>query len=132
VETFWLIVGIIYLGLAIFYFYLAYRSQRKVTLESLKIDKLPPGTFMPKSSAALEVYSNGVITDVRSAGSKSIIEYSNYLIERVQQHLNKSIFPSIKEYLDETSRINTKGFIVAGVLSLIAAIIAFLVAFLVL
>jgi len=131
----WLILGIVYLVLTGFYSYLAHKSRRKVALKNLQIKKSTAEPFMPKN-ATLEVKvtidSEGVHRDVRSAGSGPIIDYSNYLADSVQQHLNDSIFPSIKEYLDETSRINTRGFVVAGVLSLIAAIIAFLIAFLVL
>ena len=131
----WLILGIVYLVLTGFYSYLAYKSRRKVALKNLQTKKSTAEPFMPKN-AALEVKvtmdSEGVHRDVRSAGSGPIIDYSNYLADSVQQHLNDSIFPSIKEYLDETSRINTRGFVVAGVLSLIAATIAFLIAFLVL
>ena len=134
-KILWLIIGIIYLVLAIPYFYLAYKARQKVSLKNIEIDKLPLEPFMPKN-AALEVKvtmdSEGVHRDVRSAGSKPIIDYANYLADSVRKHLNQVIFPSVKEYLDETSRINTRGFIVAGVLSVIAAIIAFLIAFLVL
>jgi len=91
---------------------------------------------MPKEGTALEVkvevHPNRVDREVRSAGSKPIIDYFNYLIDGVQQHLNRLVFPNIKTYLDETSRINTKGFIVAGVLSLVAACLAFCSAFLIL
>ena len=88
---------------------------------------------MPKGGAALEVkvevHSNRVDREVRSAGSKPIIDYLNHLRERVQQHINRSIIPRVEEYVNETSRISTRGFMVAGVLSLVAATVAFLAAF---
>jgi len=134
-KILWLILCIIYLALAGFYFYLAYKSRQKVVLKNLQITKSTAEPFMPKNAAfeaKVTIDSEGVHHDVRSAGSKPIIDYSNYLADSVQQHLNQSILPSIKDYLDETSRINTSGFIVAGSLSLVAAILAFLSAFLIL
>ena len=127
-----IIIGIFYLVLTGLYSYLAYKSRRKVALKNLQIKKSTAESFMPKN-AALEVKvtmdSEGMKRDVRSAGSGPIIDYSNYLTDSVQQHLNQSIFPTIKDYLDETSRINTKGFIIAGALSLVATALAFCSAF---
>lgn len=132
-ETFWLLVGVIYFVLACFYFYLAYKSLRKVTLKNLQIDKLNAEPFMPKRNAGFEVIrtlgSNGEKTEVRSPVFVEMIKNSNYIIEKVQQHFNQSIFPSIKDYLDETSKINTRGFIIAGIISLIATSLAFCSAF---
>ena len=126
-------VGIIYIALAIPYFYLAHKARQKVNLENLQIDELPEEPFIPKGGAALEVkvevHSNRVDREVRSVGSKPIIDYLNYLRERVQQHINRSIIPKVEEYVNETSQISTRGFIVAGVLSVVAATVAFLAAF---
>jgi len=132
----WLIIGIIYFVLAIPYFYLAYKAKQKVSLKDIQIDRLSVEPFMPTSGSGLEVTTtigpNGVRSGIRSPVFKPIIDHANYIADSVQKHLNQFIFPRVKEYLDETSQINTSGFIVAGVLSLIAAIIAFLIAFLVL
>jgi len=136
VKILWIVVGIVYFAIALSYFYLAWKARQKIRLKNLELDKLPVESFIPKGSSALEVRvearPNGVHREVRSAGSEAIIEGINYVIDAVQKHLNRFTFPSIEKYLDETSRINTRGFIVAGMLSLIAATIAFLTAFLVL
>jgi len=91
---------------------------------------------MPQRNTAFEVRAemgtNGMRSEIRSPVFKPIIDHANYIADSVQKHLNQFIFPRVKEYLDETSKINTRGFIVAGVLSIIAAIIAFLIAFLIL
>jgi hypothetical protein len=135
-KILWLIIGIIYLVLAIPYFYLAYKARQKVSLKDIQIDRLPVEPFMPKGNTGLEVHTEigakGVRSEIRSQVFRPIIDHANYIADSVQTHLNQFIFPRVKEYLDDTSRINTRGFIVAGVLSVIAAIIAFLIAFLVL
>ena len=135
-KILWLIIGIIYLVLSIPYFYLAYKAKQKVSLEDIQIDRLPVEPFMPRGNTGLEVRTeigaDGVRSEIRSPVFKPIIDHANYIADSVQTHLNQFIFPKVKEYLDETSQINTRGFIVAGVLSVIAAIIAFLIAFFVL
>ncbi len=112
-KILWIVVGIVYFALALSYFYLAWKSRQKVRLKNIQIDRLPLGPSVPKGSVALE-------------------DYANYLADSVQKHLNRFTFPTIEKYLDETSRINTRGFIIAGVLSLLAATLAFLSAFLIL
>jgi len=136
-KILWLVIGVIYLVLAIPYFYLAYKANQKVSLKDIQIDKMPVEPFIPKGSTGLEVHAEigtgGIMrSEIRSQVFKTIIDHANYIADSIQTHLNQFIFPRVKDYLDETSRINTRGFLVAGVLSAIAAIIAFLIAFLVL
>ena len=129
----WLIIGIIYLALSVPYFWLAWKARQKVRLKNIQLDRLSEEPFIPKGNVGLSVTArideNGFHSDIKSHAFKPLIAFSNSLAEGVEKHLNNFIFPRLKQYLDETSRINTTGFIVAGVLSVIAAIIAFLIAF---
>ena len=131
----WLIIGIIYSALSVPYFWLAWKARQKVSLKNIQLDRLSEKPFIPKGNVGLSVTAtideNGFHSAIKSHTFKPLIAFSNSLAEGVEKHLNSFIFPRLKQYLDETSLINTTGFIVAGVLSVIASIIAFLIAFLV-
>jgi len=135
-KIWWLIVGIVNLVLAGYYFYLVWKSRQKISLKDIQIDRLPIEPFMPRGNAALEVKAvigpSGTSREVRSPVFEPIINHANKIADNVQKHLNESIFPDIKKYLDDTSRVNSNGFLVAGTLSLVAAIVAFLSAVLIL
>ena len=61
-----------------------------------------------------------------------IVKHFNKQLIKFQDYMNKTTLPKLQEYIDNTHKINMTGYIVAGVVSLIATITAFLSAFLIL
>ncbi|MBM4432947.1 MAG: hypothetical protein FJ025_03005, partial [Chloroflexi bacterium] len=96
-NIWWLIIGIIYIALAIPYFHLARKARQKIDIKNFQINKMSGERFMPTGNAALEVNmtldQHGISSEIRSASLKIIVDYANQLIDNVQHHLNHVILP---------------------------------------
>ena len=132
----WIIIGVIYLIITVISFALACRSLKKQSLDEIQLDELPTEPYEPKKNTGFYVsttITNGKLeSEFRSQVFVDIIGHFNKQIKKFQDYINKATLPKLQEYIDNTSKINMTGYIVAGILSLIATILAFLSAFLVL
>ena len=132
----WIIVGIIYLIIAVISFVLACKSRKKQNLDEIQLDELPTEPYEPRKNTGVYIsttVTNGKLeSEFRSQVFVDIIGHFNKQIKRFQNYINKATLPKLQEYIDNTSKINMTGYIVAGTLSLIATILAFLSAFLIL
>jgi len=132
----WVIVGIIYLIIAVISFVLACKSRKKQNLDGIKLDELPTEPYEPKINAGMHIKTtikNGKSeSEFRSQVFVDIIGHFNKQINKFQDYINKATLPKLQEYIDNTSKINMTGYIVAGILSLIATVLAFCSAFLIL
>ena len=132
----WIIVGVIYLIIAVVSFVLACKSRRKQNLGEIKLDELPTGPYEPKKNTGMSIHTtitNGKLeSEFRSQVFVDIIGHFNKQIKKFQDYINKATLPKLQEYIDNTSKVSMTGYIVAGIVSLIATILAFLSAFLIL
>ena len=132
----WIIIGAIYLIMAIISFVLACKSRRKQNLDKIQLDELPTEPYEPKKNTGFYVSTTltngGLKSEFRSQVFVDIVGHFNKQIKRFQDYINKATLPKLQEYIDNTSKINMTGYTVAGILSLIATILAFLSAFLIL
>ena len=135
-EVVWIVIGIFYLIFTVVSFVLACKSRKKQNLDEIKLDELPTEPYEPKANVGFETVTtitNGKVeSKIRSQVFVDIIGHFNKQIKKFQDYMNKATLPKLQEYIDNTSKINMTGYIVAGILSLIAAILAFLSAFLIL
>ena len=117
-------------------FVLACKARKKQSLEEIQLDELPTEPYEPKKNVGF--YFGTTITngksksELRSQVFVDIIGHFNKQIKKFQDYLNKATLPKLQEYIDNTSKISITGYIVAGILSLIATTVAFLSAFLIL
>ena len=132
----WIIVGIIYLIIAIITFVLAYKSRKKQNLNEIHLDELSTEPYEPKGNTGFSVVTTitneKLETEFRSQVFVDIIGHFNKQINKFQDYINNAALPKLQEYIDNTSKTNMTGYIVAGIVSLIATILAFLSAFLLL
>lgn len=132
----WIIVGVIYLIIAVVSFVLACKSRRKQNLGEIQLDELPTGPYEPKKNAGMYIHTtitNGKLeSEFRSQVFVDIIGHFNKQINKFQDYINKATLPKLQEYIDNTSKVSMTGYTVAGIVSLIATILAFLSAFLIL
>jgi len=132
----WIIVGIIYLIITVISFVLARKSRKKQYLDEIQLDELPTEPYEPKKNVGTYIgttITNGKSkSEFRSQVFVDIIEHFNKQINKFQGYINKATLPKLQEYIDNTSKISMTGYIVAGIVSLIATILAFLSAFLLL
>ena len=131
-EIVWIIVGLIYIVLALLYFYLAYKSSKKHKLDDIQLEELSTEPYEPKKNVGFyigtTITNEKVESEFRSKVFVDIIEHFNKQIIKFQNYINKNTLPKLQEYIDSTSKVNITGYIIAGSLSLIAAAIAFLAA----
>ena len=78
------------------------------------------------------ITNEGAASEFRSQVFVDIIKHFNKQIYKFQDYINKVTIPKLQEYINNTSRINLIGYMVTGIVSLIATILAFLSAFLIL
>jgi hypothetical protein len=132
----WIIIGVIYLIITVISFVLACKSRKKQHLDEIQLDELPTEPYEPKRSAGFEVVTKqtdeGSTTEVRSQVFVDIVGHFNKQINKFQDYINKATLPRLQKYIDNTSKVSVTGYIVAGILSLISTILAFLSAFMVL
>ena len=132
----WIIVGVIYLIIAVVSFVLACKSRRKQSLGEIQLDELPMEPYEPKGNTGFSVVTTITNekseTEFRSQVFVDIIGHFNKQIKKFQDYINKATLPKLQEYIDNTSKVSMTGYIVAGIVSLIATILAFLSAFLIL
>lgn len=117
-------------------FVLARKSRKKQYLAEIQLDELPTEPYEPKKNVGMYIgttITNGKSkSEFRSQVFVDIIEHFNKQINKFQDYINKATLPKLQEYIDNTSKISMTGYIVAGIVSLIATILAFLSAFLLL
>lgn len=132
----WIIIGAMYFIIMIASFVLAYKAHKKQNLDEIQLDELPTEPYEPKSN--VEFYVSTTITsektesELRSQVFVDIIDHFNKQIKMFQDYINRATLPKIQDYIDNTSKINMTGYIVAGIVSLIATTTAFLSAFVIL
>jgi len=131
----WIIIGVIYLLFVTISFVLAYKSSKKQNLTEVQLEDLSIEPYKPMENVGFHVRTivtnEKVTSETRSQVFVDIVNHFNKQISIFQDYINKTTLPKLQEYIDNTSRINTTGYISAGILSLVAAILAFLSAFLV-
>ena len=133
VNVIWLAIGIVFIVFAIIYFRLVTKSSQEVGFENIEIDKLNEEEFTPTPGTAMEITME--ITDAgpkateRSAGLKLIASQLNKVTGKFEQHLNQNIFPKVQKHLDEIYRTSSRGFLTAGILATVSAVLSFLSAF---
>ena len=131
----WIIIGTVYLLFVIISFVLAYKSSKKQNLTKVQLEELPTEPYEPMENTGFYVCTTitneKVTSETRSQVFVDIVKHFNKQMNNFQDYINKTTLPKLQEYIDNTSRINTTGYIVAGILSLIAATLAFLSAFLI-
>jgi hypothetical protein len=135
-KVIWLVIGIFYLILTVASFILACKSRKKQNLEKIQLDELPTEPYEPKKNTGFYVSTTitneGSRSEFRSQVFVDIIGHFNKQINKFQDYINKTTLPKLQDYINATSKVNVTGYIVAGVLSLISTIIAFLSAFVIL
>ena len=132
----WIIIGIVYLIIAVISFVLAWKSRNKQKLDDIQLDELPTEPYEPRENVGFYVSTTitneGAASEFRSQVFVDIIKHFNKQIYKFQDYINKVTIPKLQEYINNTSRINLIGYMVTGIVSLIATILAFLSAFLIL
>ena len=135
-KVVWIVIGVFYLVLTVVSFVLACKSRKKQSLDEIQLDELSTEPYEPKKNTGFYVSTTitngGAKSEFRSQVFVDIIGHFNKQINKFQDYINKATLPKLQEYIDNTSKINMTGYIVAGILSLIATILAFLSAFLIL
>jgi len=124
VNVIWLAIGIVFMSFTIIYFRLARKSSQQVSLKDIKIDKLDEEVFTPPQGVGQQT-----ITTIGPDGQISSETRSQSLKSIASQHLNRNIFPKVKEHLNEIYRTGKQGFLIAGIVSVISMVLAFLSAF---
>jgi len=132
----WIIIGVIYLIITVMSFVLAYRSRKKQNLDEIQLDELPTEPYEPKENTGFYVSTTitngGLKSEFRSQVFVDIVGHFNKQISKFQDYINRATLPKLQGYIDTTSKVSVIGYIVAGILSLISTILAFLSAFLIL
>ncbi len=132
----WIIIGAIYLIITVISFVLACKSRKKQNLDEIQLDELSTEPYEPKQNTGFYVSTTitngGLKSEFRSQVSVDIIRHFNKQINKFQDYINKATLPKLQGYIDTTSKVSVTGYIVAGMLSLISTILAFLSAFLIL
>ena len=122
--------------IAVISFILACKSRKKQNLDEIQLDELPTEPYEPKKNTGFYVSTTitkeGSRSEFRSQVFVDIIGHFNKQINKFQDYINKVTLPKLQGYIDTTSKVSVTGYIVAGILSLIATIIAFLSAFVIL
>ena len=135
-KVVWIVIGIFYLVLTVVSFVLACKSRKKQNLDEIQLNELSTEPYEPKKNTGFYVSTTitngGAKSEFRSQVFVDIIGHFNKQINKFQDYINKATLPKLQNYIDNTSKINVTGYIVAGILSLIATILAFLSAFLIL
>jgi len=122
------------MSFTIIYFRLARKSSQQVSLKDIKIDKLDEEVFTPPQGVGQQTITTigpdgQISSETRSQSLKSIASQLNKATEEFEQHLNRNIFPKVKEHLNEIYRTGKQGFLIAGIVSVISMVLAFLSAF---
>ena len=78
----WIIVGIIYLIIAVISFILACKSRKKQNLDEIQLDELPTEPYEPKKNTGFYVS-----TTITKEGSRS--EFRSQVFVDIIGHLNK-------------------------------------------
>ena len=132
----WIIIGVIYLIITVISFVLACKSSKKQRLDEIQLTELSTEPYEPEKNTSFfvstTVTNGGLKSEFRSQVFVDIVGHFNKQLKRFQDYINRATLPKLQEYIDNTSKINMTGYIVAGILSLIATILAFLSAFLIL
>jgi hypothetical protein len=132
----WIIIGVIYLIITVISFALAYKSHKRQNLDKIQLDELPTEPYEPKKNVGFYVgttiTNGGLRSEFRSQVFVDIVGHFNKQINKFQDYINKATLPKLQDYIDNTSKVNFTGYIVAGILSLISTILAFLSAFMIL
>ncbi len=132
----WIIIGVIYLIITAISFVLACKSRKRQSLDEIQLDELPTEPYEPKKNTGFYVSTTitngGLKSEFRSQVFVDIIGHFNKEINKFQDYINKATLPKLQGYIDTTSKVSVTGYIVAGILSLISTILAFLSAFMVL
>ena len=132
----WIIIGIIYFIIAVISFVLAWKSRKRQNLDEIQLDELPTERYEPRPNTGFYVSTTiterGLESEFRSQVFVDIVGHFNKQIKKYQDYINKATLPKLQEYINNTSKISITGYLVAGILSLIATILAFLSAFLIL
>ena len=135
-KTVWIIIGAMYFIIMVASFILAYKAHKKQNLDEIQLDELPVEPYEPKSNVGFYVSTTitnrGLSSELRSQVFVDIIGHFNKQINMFQDYINKATLPKIQDYIDNTSKVNMTGYIVAGIVSLIATTTAFLSAFMIL
>jgi len=135
-KTVWIIIGIVYLIITIISFVLACKSRKKQNLDEIQLDELSTEPYEPKENTGFYLHTTitnqGAKSELRSQVFVDIVEHFNKQVKKFQDYINRATLPKLQEYIDKTSKVNTIGYVVAGIVSLIAAILAFLSAFMIL
>ena len=122
--------------IAVISFVLACKSRKKQNLDEIQLDELPTEPYEPKGNTGFYVSTTltngGSKSEFRSQVFVDIVGHFNKQINKFQDYINKVTLPKLQGYIDTTSKVSVTGYIVAGILSLIATIIAFLSAFMIL
>jgi uncharacterized BrkB/YihY/UPF0761 family membrane protein len=130
----WTIIAVIYFVMTAISFFLAYKSRKKQNLDEIKLNELPTEPYEPKKNTGFFVSTTttnrGSKSEIRSQVFVDIVGHFNKQINKFQAYINKATLPKLQEYIDNTSKVNMTGFIVAGIVSLIGTITAILSLFL--
>ncbi len=131
----WIIIALIYFFMSILSFLLASKSRKRQVLEEIHLAQLPPEPYEPKGNVGFSVTATitneGVKSESRAQVFVDIVRHFNKQIGAFQDYINKATLPKLQEYIDSTSKVNTTGFVIAGIVSLIGTITAVLSLFLV-
>ncbi len=132
----WIAIGIFYLIFTVVSFVLACKSRKKQNLDEIQLDELPTEPYEPKKNVGFymgaTLTNEGLKPEFRSQVFVDIIGHFNKQINKFQDYINKVTLPKLQGYIDTTSKVSVTGYTVAGILSLISTIIAFLSAFMIL
>jgi len=135
-KVVWIVIGIFYLIFTIVSFVLACKSRKKQNLGEIQLDELPTEPYEPKKNAGFYIgttkTNEGLKSEFRSQVFVDIVGHFNKQIHEFQDYINKVTLPKLQGYIDTTSKVSVTGYTVAGILSLISTIIAFLSAFMIL
>ena len=135
-KVVWIVIGMFYLIFTVVSFVLACKSRKKRNLDEIQLDELPTEPYEPKKNTGFYMSTTmtdeGLKSEFRSRVFVDIIGHFNKQIKKFQDYINKATLPKLQEYIDNTSKVSMTGYIVAGIVSLIATILAFLSAFLIL
>jgi len=131
----WIIIGVIYLVITVISFVLACKSRKKQNLDEIQLDELSTEPYEPKKNTGFYVSTTitneGSKSEVRSQVFVDIVGHFNKQINKFQDYINKATLPKLQGYIDTASKVSVTGYVVAGTLSLISTILAFLSAFMV-
>ena len=111
-------------------FVLACKSRKKQSLDEIQLNELQTEPYEPKKNVGFYVSATitdeGVTSETRSQVFVDIVKHFNKQLSKFQDYINRATLPKLQEYIDSTSKVNTTGFFVAGIVSLIGTITAIL------